>query len=259
MTLVPPGACQCCTECTGELSFETVGSMSRVGMVLSGDVSANTIESVAHGFVAGDEVQFYATAAGGGLPAGLNVGTTYFVLASGLATDVFKVSLTSAGSAVNITGEGAALVRLDADAGTFTMHRQAWCLTDLSSLWEEPNQRGANIVIPGAPGRATLPRRPDETDYALPFIISGVVDEADALASDENEQLRLNMEFLRTGVLSPPAPPASTTPATLVSPDGGTMLTADVQFGSPPLVRRYKNSGLWIGTLHLVVPAGAFA
>lgn len=141
----------------------------------------------------------------------------------------------------------------------FTMHRQAWCLTDLSSLWELPNQRGANVIIPETPGRYPNPRRADETDYALPFVISGVVDEADVLASDENAQLRDNMAYLEQYVLSPPTPPATTRAAQLVSPDGMTTLDADVQFGDSPLVRRYKNSGLWIGTLHLVVPAGSFA
>jgi hypothetical protein len=36
----------------------------------------------------------------------LTEGTVYFVLASGLTADVFKVATTSGGSAVNITGQG---------------------------------------------------------------------------------------------------------------------------------------------------------
>jgi hypothetical protein len=78
----------------------------------------------------------------------------------------------------------------------FTLSRQAWCTTDLTSLWELPNQRGENIVIPGAAGKLPLPRRVDETDHALPFIVSGVVDENNTLASDYNEQLRKNLLYL---------------------------------------------------------------
>lgn len=140
----------------------------------------------------------------------------------------------------------------------FSMHRQAWCLTDLSSLWEIPNQRGANVIIPGTPGRFPTPRRDDETDYALPFIISGVVDKDNALTSvGENEQLRRNIAYLRAQVLSPPAPPLTTRAALLVSPDALTTLRADIQVVS--MVPTRKDSGYWAGVLHITIPAGAFA
>lgn len=137
-----------------------------------------------------------------------------------------------------------------------TMHRPAWCLTDLSSLWEIPNQRGANVLIPLLAGRYPEPRRDDETDYALPFIVSGVVDESGDPAEDENQQLMDNLAYLRENVFTFTG---ATRPAELVSPDGNDTLTAEVQFGERPLVRRYKRSGLWVGTLHMIVPAGAFA
>jgi len=69
------------------------------------DVTANTIDSPAHGLSAGNQVVFWA-ASGAALPAGLTEGTIYFVIAAGLTTDVFSVSTTSGGSAVDITGNG---------------------------------------------------------------------------------------------------------------------------------------------------------
>lgn len=137
-----------------------------------------------------------------------------------------------------------------------TMNRLAWCLTDLSPLWEVPNRRGANVLLPLVPGRAPEPRRDDETDYALDFIVSGVVDENGTLADDENQQLKDNLAYLRQYVLGAVY---TTIPAHLVPPDGiGTPMYADIQFGREPLVRKKKGSGLWVGTLHLVIPVGAF-
>lgn len=56
----------------------------------------------AHGLVAGDVVVFNNT--GGALPTGVTAGTSYFVIAAGLATNTFEFSTTSGGAAVNTSG-----------------------------------------------------------------------------------------------------------------------------------------------------------
>lgn len=61
--------------------------------------STDLVNLTAHGFIAGDRVSF-ASLAGG---AGLTDGTIYYVIASGLTADAFKVSATAGGSAVDIT------------------------------------------------------------------------------------------------------------------------------------------------------------
>lgn len=142
-----------------------------------------------------------------------------------------------------------------------TFHRLAFNLLDISPLWDEPNQRGANVVLPGQPGQAENPRRPDETDYPLRFAVRGDYDPDDVIvnpAIGESEQLRQNLLYIRTNMLNPVAP-LTARPAQLVSPDGATTLTGRVQYGQVPLVRSYRDTGLWIGVLHLVVPAGTFA
>jgi len=64
----------------------------------------DTFAYTAHGLVAGDQVVYYH--GGGSAATGLTTATDYYVIASGLTADAFKVSATSGGSAVNITGTG---------------------------------------------------------------------------------------------------------------------------------------------------------
>lgn len=81
----------------------SVGAQS----VQGGTAAASTdlITAPAHGLSTDHRVVFMDLG-GGGLPAGLTEGVVYYVLASGLTADVFKVSTSSGGSAVNITGDG---------------------------------------------------------------------------------------------------------------------------------------------------------
>ena len=66
--------------------------------------STDVITYTAHGLSAGDTVKYYN---GGGTSAtGLTTATTYYVIASGLTANAFKVSATSGGSAIDITGTG---------------------------------------------------------------------------------------------------------------------------------------------------------
>ena len=74
------------------------------------DLATNDIESPTHGLVADDRVVFEALE-GFTVPTGLTAGTLYFVIATGLADDMFRVSATSGGAAIDITAEGQALWR----------------------------------------------------------------------------------------------------------------------------------------------------
>ena len=67
------------------------------------DVSADTLESPAHGYVNGDTVVVWATI-GAALPTGIAEGTIYFVVSA--TTDDFQLSATSGGSAINLTAIG---------------------------------------------------------------------------------------------------------------------------------------------------------
>jgi len=66
--------------------------------------ATDTIAYTAHGLNAGDVLVYNN---GGGTSAtGLTSGTTYYVIASGLTADAFKVSATDGGTTIDITGTG---------------------------------------------------------------------------------------------------------------------------------------------------------
>jgi hypothetical protein len=71
--------------------------------------TGDLITCPAHGFVADDRVVFEALE-GVALPTGLVEGTRYFVLATGLVTDAFKVSATSGGAAIDVTASGGGIL-----------------------------------------------------------------------------------------------------------------------------------------------------
>jgi hypothetical protein len=110
-------------RCVAEYDASTAGtqkcwspagaSARRAFSVVAADLAGNTIQSPAHGLVAGNSVLFWPTI-GAALPTGLSEDTEYFVIAAGLTTDVFEVSTTLGGSAVDITAIG------DGDVQKFT-------------------------------------------------------------------------------------------------------------------------------------------
>jgi len=78
------------------------------GQVLKGVGTAavdDTILSNGHGLTTDDRV-FVRAVMGESLPTGLSATVLYYVLASGLTSNVFKLSTTSGGSAVDITALG---------------------------------------------------------------------------------------------------------------------------------------------------------
>lgn len=80
-------------------------SARRAFSVDSAGVTANDIFSPAHGLSAGNSVVVWPTI-GAVLPTGLAEDTEYFVIATGLTTDAFRLATTSGGSAIDITAIG---------------------------------------------------------------------------------------------------------------------------------------------------------
>lgn len=66
------------------------------------DTATDIFTSVAHTLSENDQLTFKATQ--GTLPTGLTAGITYYVIASGLTANTFKVSTTLGGAALNISG-----------------------------------------------------------------------------------------------------------------------------------------------------------
>jgi hypothetical protein len=95
-------------------AWSPAGAASRRAFnVTAAGFAADTIDSPTHGLAAGNSVVFWPTV-GAVLPSPLAEDTEYFVIAAGLTTDVFSVSATLGGSAVNLTTIG------DGDVQKFT-------------------------------------------------------------------------------------------------------------------------------------------
>lgn len=74
------------------------------------DTAGDLIRSTAHGLTTDQLVRLEQFSGTGTLPTGPSENTTYFVLAAGLTTDDFKISLTSGGAAIDITAVGKVLI-----------------------------------------------------------------------------------------------------------------------------------------------------
>jgi hypothetical protein len=83
-----------------------ISDFRQIGARKSATVEADddTVTSDGHGYSSGDQVIFLELT--GGAP--LELGTTYYVMASGLTANAFKVSATPGGSAVNVTADATA-------------------------------------------------------------------------------------------------------------------------------------------------------
>lgn len=98
----------------------TVGNLMDVILLFDGaplaaivntsDVAGNTVQSPAHGLTTNDQVRLEQFPGSPTLPTGLSEDTTYFVIATGLTADVFELSATQGGAAIDITAAGRALV-----------------------------------------------------------------------------------------------------------------------------------------------------
>lgn len=83
------------------VDYDVVVEFQEVRTPVTLNLTADTITYAGHGLIAGDKISFSTT---GALPTNITSGTSYYVIDSGLTLDVFKVSTTPGGSAVNMTG-----------------------------------------------------------------------------------------------------------------------------------------------------------
>ena len=88
-------------------------SARRAFSVDAAGVTNNDFTSAGHGLAAGNSVLVWPTI-GAGLPTGVAEDTEYFVIATGLTTDTFRLATTLGGAAIDITAIG------DGDVQKFT-------------------------------------------------------------------------------------------------------------------------------------------
>jgi hypothetical protein len=81
--------------------------------------SPAVVTRVAHGFSAGQPIKFDST---GYLPTGITAGTTYYVIATGLATDSFRFSATVGGAAINTSAISSSFTNASATITSGSAH-----------------------------------------------------------------------------------------------------------------------------------------
>lgn len=97
-------------------------TVSTVATTVTVTIASPAVFSLtAHGFTVGTVLYFSTT---GALPTGLTAGTTYYVISAGLTADVFEVSTTINGTAVNTSGT---------QSGTHTVTTQRYVLPAYTS------------------------------------------------------------------------------------------------------------------------------
>jgi len=133
---------------------------------------------------------------------------------------------------------------------SLVMQCPAWAVFDVTPLWEPPDLRGVDRLIPGRPGRRALPRRVDESARSLLMVIDGSVDWNGAVWPNEREGLRRNLKQLRTFVFTETNAPL---PLTLTKPAGAGMLSGGVY---AKLSVGTKIEGLWRAVVDLELPDG---
>jgi hypothetical protein len=121
---------------TGSARIANYGAV-RLEKTVTIDTATDLFGCVAHGALAGDQVTFKASQ--GALPTGLAANTTYFVIASGLTVDAFKVSATAGGSSIDMSGSA---------TGTYQFVRQG--VTELDVISFSANRLGRQIKYPSA-------------------------------------------------------------------------------------------------------------
>lgn len=137
-----------------------------------------------------------------------------------------------------------------------TMHTPAYAPVDLTELWEGPDQRGDDLMIPGAPGVLPMPRRADVSERRVHMVIDGSVAYTGAVWSNEREGLRRNVARIRSIASDPTGVGDGTRAITLTSPDGLTTLSG---YAHVSLKVGAKTKGLWRAELVLSLPSGYLA
>lgn len=145
------------------------------------------------------------------------------------------------------------------DDGTLTidgvvMHCPAFVVLDVDRFWLGPDQRGADLMIPGRPGVLPNPRRADVTQVQLRLIVDGRLDRLGGEWPNPNQGLHENLTWLRQNVTDPTYTGDGTRTLLLTSPDGSTTYTGPAHVS---MSQGARVGPIMRGLLRLSLPDGA--
>lgn len=137
----------------------------------------------------------------------------------------------------------------------------AWDVPLLMPLWMEDEIRGDNLVLPGAAGRRSFPRRIDEMTHTLNLWVNGYANQAGtpytAAQAVSGFGLVTNLNFLRANVFDPVSTGRGVQVATLTMPGGIATRTANVQV-TPLRMIGNANTAEQLFSFTMTIPAGRF-
>jgi hypothetical protein len=108
------------------------------------------------------------------------------------------------------------------EIGGIPLATPAWEVTNLFVLWEGPDTRGADRIVPGVDGVKPYRRRATVSKRTLEMVIYGTHDEDGGAYSDVRAGLAANVEYLRANVFDPTDVGDGTRTAVLHLPSGAT-------------------------------------
>ena len=132
----------------------------------------------------------------------------------------------------------------------------AWCVTDLSPLYETAEVRGTDRLLPSAAGVVAYPRRATVTRVDLNMVIAGGFDRFGVAYTDTKRGLYLNWKFLVDNLVASPGGATGTRSAVLTTPALTTLSgSVHVQRLRPGITP----GPYMLAVLELSIPAGALA
>lgn len=135
--------------------------------------------------------------------------------------------------------------------GGVAMDGLAWAIQDYSDLYGTPDQRGADVLIPGDEGLDPKLRRVTASRYSFPLMVVGRNDRFGALYGDPYAGLQANIAYLNANVLLPTGTGDGTRSLVWTTPSGATK-TTDVHV--LPFKPRTRPGAVIMGSLELSVP-----
>jgi hypothetical protein len=107
--------------------------------------------------------------------------------------------------------------------GGVPLSTPAWELENLQDLWSGPPTRGTDIVMPGADGQRSYPRKVDAWRLTLNLAIWGDVSWDGTATADPRAGLWAAIQHLRANAFDPVATARGTRLIEMTTADGGTV------------------------------------
>lgn len=106
--------------------------------------------------------------------------------------------------------------------GGISLATPAWDVLNIHVLWQGPEVRGSDRLLPGAAGVRPYRRRATVTRYTLELVINGTFREDGLTYANPAIGLQSNIDYLYANVVAPVATTSGTRAVSLVMPDGTT-------------------------------------